>query len=165
MSCRLTKTRWKILIGLFVIIDIIQIILNGFAIGLVVNRYLNIAIGVALPLFFQTQGVSMVNKKRFLGMLGAFGIEMIPFADLLPVWTADIVFTWSTVKAEEALAKVPGGKIVAGAIARNQESSAQNSPRSGPPPLPEDRSSPDTNTPINSPQPPDRTMQDIRPRV
>jgi hypothetical protein len=153
------------LVGLFVIIDIIQIILDFFAIGLVINRFIDVAIGVGLPLFLRTQGVKLANPKRLLAMIGAFVGEMIPGVDALPLWTADILFTWSTVKAEEALAKVPGGKIVAEAIAKNQEGQAQKNTRSGPPPLPEDRSSPDTNTPINSPQPPDRTMQDIRPRV
>ena len=168
MACRLTKTRWRLLVGLFVIIDILQIVLDFFAIGVVVNRFIDIAIGVGLPLFLRTQGVKLANPKRMLATLGAFVGEMIPVVDALPLWTADVIFTWSTVKAEEALAKVPGGKMVAEANAKGQEGQegpAQNSPRSGPPPLPNDTSSPDTNMPINSPQPPERSMQDIRPRV
>ncbi len=164
MACRLTKTKWKMLVGLFVIIDILQIILDFFAIGVVVNRFIDIAIGVGLPLFLRTQGVKLANPKRMLAMLGAFVGEMIPGVDALPLWTADVLFTWSTVKAEEALAKVPGGGMAVEAItnAQNGNTDTATATRSGPPPLPQNT---ETTNASASPQLPDRTMQDIRPRV
>jgi len=164
MACRLTKTKWKMLIGLFVIVDLIQIVLDLFAIGAVVNRFIDIAVGVGLPLFLRTQGVKLANPKRMLAMLGAFVGEMIPVVDALPLWTLDVVYTWSTVKAEEALAKVPGAEIALKAVAKSQNDATEttNTARSGPPPLPSDTETTDTSA---SPQPPERSMQDIRPRV
>ena len=167
MACRLTKTRWRILVGLTIVVDILQIVLDFFAVGVAINRFIDIAIGVALPLFFQTQGVSMANPKRILGVLAAFIGEMIPVVDALPLWTLDVLFTWSTVKAEEAIGKVPGGKMAAKAITdgENPENPDGGEQKAGTPPLPNDNSFRDTGEPMNSPQLPDRNMQDIRPRL
>lgn len=164
MACRLTKTKWKMLVGLFVIIDLIQIILDLFAIGAVVNRFIDIAVGVGLPLFLRTQGVKLANPKRMLAMLGAFVGEMIPGVDALPLWTLDVLYTWSTVKAEEALAKVPGAGMAVEAFSKAQNGNTEtaNTTRSSPPPLPQNTETTNTSA---SPQAPERSMQDIRPRV
>lgn len=164
MACRLTKTKWRMLVGLFVIVDLIQIILDLFAIGAVVNRFIDIAVGVGLPLFLRTQGVKLANPKRMLAMLGTFVGEMIPGVDALPLWTLDVLYTWSTVKAEEALAKVPGASMAVEAItkAQNGNTETTSTRRSGPPPLPGETETTNTSA---SPQMPERGMQDIRPRV
>ncbi len=170
MASRISKTEWKILVGLAVIVDGIQIILDFFGIGIIVNRFIDVAVGIALPLYLQTQGVSMANPKRLLGMLGAFVGEMIPVVDSLPLWTADVLFTWSTVKAEELIAKAPGGKMLAKKI-----QNSQNTP--GPSDEGEvDEGSNDTdldnidlNAEVgdsnNSPQRDRPVLQDIRPRL
>lgn len=164
MACRLTKTKWRMLVGLAVVIDLLQIILDFFAIGLAVNRFIDITVGVALPFFLRTQGVKLANPKRLLALLATFIGEMIPVVDTLPLWTLDVWFTWSTVKTEEALAKVPGAGMAVDAItkANGGNTETTNTTKSGPPPLPRET---ETTNAFNSPQPQERSMQDIRPRL
>ncbi|TAK57464.1 hypothetical protein EPO17_01950 [Patescibacteria group bacterium] len=164
MACRLTKTRWKILIGLAVFIDILQIVLDFFAVGLAVNRFIDIAVGIALPFFLRSQGVKLASPKRILTLLATFIGEMIPIVDSLPLWSLDVWFIWGTVKAEEALAKVPGAGMAVEAItnAKGGNTETTNTRRSGPPPLPNNTETTDSS---NSPQVPERSMQDIRPRL
>jgi hypothetical protein len=58
------------------------------------------------PLYLEIRGVSMVNTKRLVALAGTFTGEMIPAIDSLPLWTLDLVYVRSTVKIEEALAKI-----------------------------------------------------------
>jgi len=97
----MSKAEWALLIGIVIFIDIFQAISSSFAIGLITNRFLNIAIGILLPFGLHQRGVDMIDVKKILFMFTAFGTEFIGIGDFLPLWTIAIVLTYIAVKGEE----------------------------------------------------------------
>lgn len=102
----MSKGKWFIVFFVTGCIDLAQIVLDLFAVGVVVNRAIDVFVGLTLPLYFQMNGVSMVNPKRALSMLAAFGLEFVPVIDALPLWVLDVAFIYSTTKVKNVAAKM-----------------------------------------------------------
>jgi len=94
------KTEWHFLIGAAVTVDLMQAMLDFFGIGLVINRFIDIVVGMALPFYLSIRGVKMTGR-RVGSIIGAFILEEIPGIDALPLWTADVLYIYATVRAEE----------------------------------------------------------------
>lgn len=103
----ISKVGWFILLGLTIIIDIVQIILDFFAIGIIVNRIIDIVVGFCLPLYFWIKGISLTNWKRLAAITGGFVLEAIPGLDALPLWSAEVAVVWGTVVAENKISNIP----------------------------------------------------------
>lgn len=90
-------TGW-ILILLAFTIDITQIVLNVFAIGIVANKYITIIAGFLFVLLLAAKGVPILSNTKILGRLAViFGGEAIPlpFLDAFLFWTLAV---WSIVR-------------------------------------------------------------------
>lgn len=88
MASRISNTEWGLINGLLIMVDIVQTILDFFVLGLLANRFIDIFIGMALPLYLKMRGVDL-DKKKVWSMIGAFFFEMIPVVDALPLWSLD----------------------------------------------------------------------------
>lgn len=127
MASRMSKKEWKILGAIIALIDLLQLILDIFAVGVVVNEIIDIIVGFSLPFYFQIRGVSMFNPKRLAAFLAVFVGEAIPVANGLPLWTLDVYVTYLTVKGEEVL--VEKAPDIAHNIQRYQGATQRLSPK------------------------------------
>ena len=100
---KISTFEWCLVLGVALTLDLIQFFLDAYVIGIVVNRFIDICIGMALPLYLKLRGIKL-NAKRVGGILLSFFFEMIPLVDGLPLWSADIIYTWVTVRADDKLA-------------------------------------------------------------
>lgn len=91
---RISNTEWGLVIGALLIIDIIQIVLTLLAIGLVVNRIIDVLVGMTFAFYLHIRGEKLQDPKRLLGFLAAFVGEMIPVVDSFPLWSADGVYNF-----------------------------------------------------------------------
>lgn len=102
---KISTFEWGIVIGLLIVIDIAQIILDGFAIGVVVNRFIDFVIGLAFPFYLQIRGEKMSDPKRLLAWLATFGLEFIPVVDAFPLWSLDGVYNFMLARARNKAAE------------------------------------------------------------
>lgn len=90
-------------------------------IGTVAQSVVDILISVwawlTFYVWFKIRGVSFINPKRFAVLNGGALIEMIPIVNSLPAWTLAVFLLIGITRAEELLAKIPGGRKIA-AVAR-----------------------------------------------
>lgn len=95
---------FKILLyGLAVIVDIAQIILNFFAVGLAVNRIIDIVVGCLLTAIMYAKGLSLAeHSKLYISVLGTLLVEEIPVVDIAPAWTIDAWYIIRTIQKEDA---------------------------------------------------------------
>jgi len=102
---KVSTFEWGIVIGLLIVIDIAQIILDGFAIGVVVNRFIDFVVGLAFPFYLQIRGEKMSDPKRLLAWLATFGLEFIPVVDAFPLWSLDGVYNFMLARARNKAAE------------------------------------------------------------
>ncbi len=103
---KISNLEWGLVIGATAVVDVVQFVLDIFVIGAIVNRFIDIVVGMTLPFYFYIRGVKL-DSKKVLGMAGAFGLEMVPGLDALPLWTLDVVYTMSMDKLDKKLPKLP----------------------------------------------------------
>lgn len=108
MASRINPTEWKLLIGFMAFVDIGQLILDGFVIGLVTNRIIDLIIGFLLPVYFFFRGISIFTLKRAGAFFGTLGLEALVIGDGLPLWTLDVIYMYYSVKGESALTETTG---------------------------------------------------------
>jgi hypothetical protein len=113
MNSRIRTGEWVALLGTTILIDIGQFILDFFVIGVIINRFLDVAIGFLLPVYFWLRGVNMSDWKKLLAAGGAFGLEEVGLGgdDGLPFWSAEVGAVWVITAAEQKLGR--GGLIEA----------------------------------------------------
>lgn len=85
---RISNIEWGLLFGAYVLMDSLQFLLDFFAIGLLVNRYIDIVAGGALLLYLKLRGV--LDSRITLLICASFVAEEIPIVDIAPFWTFDI---------------------------------------------------------------------------
>ena len=118
---KISNTEWSLVIGALLMIDLAQMVLEWLVIGLVINPFIDIFVGMSLALYLQLRGQSLANPKRLFGLIGTFVGELIPLVDELPLWCLDGVFNMLLSKSDKILEKVPGAKVavsVANSVAR-----------------------------------------------
>lgn len=82
--------KWFILYVISGFIDILQIILNLFAVGVVANRFIDAILGFGLPIYLHLNGIPMFETKNLLLYMSVFIGEEIPLVDTLPLWTFEV---------------------------------------------------------------------------
>lgn len=101
----MSKTRWAIFYAVIIFVDIVQVLLDLVAIGVVLNRVIDVVVAFLLPFFLHISGVKMTDMKKILSIFAAFGFELMPGVDALPLWTLDLFVIHSISKGEEKLKK------------------------------------------------------------
>ena len=102
---KVSTFEWGTVIGLLIVIDIAQIILDAFAIGVVVNRIIDVIVGAVFPIYLTIRGEKLSDPKRLLGLLATFGLESIPVVDALPLWSLDGVYNFILARAKNKAAE------------------------------------------------------------
>ena len=69
---KISNIEWGLLIGALFTIDLIQIGLDFLAVGAIINRFLDIFVGLSLALYLQMRGQSLANPKRLFVLIGTF---------------------------------------------------------------------------------------------
>lgn len=68
-----------------------------------------------------------MKPKRLAAFGGSFIVEMIPVVgDILPTWTASIVYLALDSKVKKAISHVPGGEIVSRTITKPSDTKTSN---------------------------------------
>lgn len=114
MASRVSNTEWGLLIGAAGMVDLFQLVLDVLGqIGVLANRFIDIAMGMALPFYLHMRGVKL-DSKKVASMAVSFLLEEVPEVDALPLWCADVIAIMFWDKADQALEKVtqPPGEVV-----------------------------------------------------
>ncbi len=99
---KIGNVEWGLVLGATATVDVIQMFLDGFAIGIIANRFIDIVMGMFLTFYFLIRGIKL-SKNRIIALCSSFLIEMIPIVDAFPAWSGDVIYTWMSVRAEEKL--------------------------------------------------------------
>ena len=121
---KISNTEWGLVIGALFMIDGVQVGLDLFVIGLIINRFVDIFVWLSFGLYLQLRGESLANPKRLIGLVVTFLGEEIPAADALPFWGLDGLYNMFLSKSDKILSQVPGGKAVASATGINNKKAA-----------------------------------------
>ncbi|HEY4498726.1 MAG TPA: hypothetical protein VJH94_01545, partial [Candidatus Paceibacterota bacterium] len=92
---------WCLAVGAVLVVDVIQFLIElldltivGAIVPLVVNRFIDVVVGLALGFYYKLRGIDL-DTKRILTFMGAVLGEFMPVADALPLWTADVILMMS----------------------------------------------------------------------
>lgn len=85
---RMSKFEWGLFIASLAMIDLIQVVLDFFAIGLAANRIIDLTVVMAMPLVLVLRGFKL-DAQVLLLIGGSFLAEEIPVVDAAPFWTFD----------------------------------------------------------------------------
>lgn len=102
----MSKQKWVAFYAAVIFIDILQVLLDLLAIGVIINRGIDIVVFFLLPFSLHLAGVNMTDPKKIASMLGAGTLEMLPGLDALPLWTLDLVVIHAFSKGKEVFEKV-----------------------------------------------------------
>jgi uncharacterized membrane protein len=99
---------WIMVILALAIVDVAQVILDLFAIGVAVNRFIDIivALTLALYLFLRGELSDPDTRIRIIAILIiSFGLEEVPILDAAPFWTGDALYFWHLANKRTVKAK------------------------------------------------------------
>lgn len=88
---------WILVTLALAFVDVAQIILDLFAVGVAVNRFIDIAVAIAfaLYLFFRGELADPDTRLRIIAILIiSFAAEEVPILDAAPFWTGDALYFW-----------------------------------------------------------------------
>ena len=102
---KISTFEWCLVIGVLILIDLAQLILDLVAVGVAVNRIIDIFVGMAFPFYLHMRGEKMSDPKRLLGWLATFGLEFIPVVDSFPLWSLDGVYNFMLARARNKAAE------------------------------------------------------------
>ena len=114
---KISNVEWGLFIGALGVVDLVQILLDVLAqVGFVLNRFLGIFVGMAIPFYLHIRGEDMTNSKRLTSLMATFVGEEIPDVDALPLWCLDgFYYMWLSKekqRVKKIAKKVPGGQKI-----------------------------------------------------
>jgi len=123
----LTNTTVVLMICVALFYDALQWLLGWIFMGWLVTIYA----GLTFYVWFKIKGISFMKLKRLATFSGSFIIELIPvIGDVLPAWTASIVYLAIDSKIKKVAGAIPGGNIALSAagnkIIRNKNMARVN---------------------------------------
>jgi hypothetical protein len=86
---RISNREWWAVVWILGCIDLAQFVLDFFAVGLVVDTFVDVVVGMGFGLYLQMKGQSLATPKRLFAFLGALGLEFIPVINAFPLWVLD----------------------------------------------------------------------------
>ncbi len=110
MTPRISNIEFGFIIGTLALIDLAQIAIEwiglaltavfgiGIPILLFANRFIDIGVGLILPLYLRLRGQKVTSPSQLGGLIGTFILEFIPGLGELPLWSLDGGFYMYTIK-------------------------------------------------------------------
>ena len=124
---KISNVEWGLVIGVLFLIDLIQIGLDLLAqVGVILNRFIDIFVGLSLGFYLQLRGQSLADPKRLIGLIGTFFAEEIPDLDALPFWGLDGIYNMSLSKSDKIIGQIPGASNVVKMTPKNNAQTGQN---------------------------------------
>jgi hypothetical protein len=77
-------------------------------VGSVASMVFNVIPLTLFYIFYSQLGISFSNPKKAISFWGAGIIEFIPIVNIIPAWTAEVIFMYVLQRKEEILAKAVG---------------------------------------------------------
>lgn len=100
---KISNMEWGLVIGALFAVDVVQILLNLFAIGVVVNRFITLFMWMAWPFYLKMRGQNLFSPKKIASTVTTYVGEIVPVFDTLPLWGINGIVTMVLTKAEEKL--------------------------------------------------------------
>lgn len=110
-----------LMIGAALLFDLAQAIVGWIPfVGNAAADIMSLFIFVTFFIWFGMNGISMITPKRLSALVGGGLVEMVPYLNILPAWTAVVIYLIGTTKIQEiadknpalaSLAMTAGGKI------------------------------------------------------
>lgn len=106
---RIDNIQAAFMIGVAVTVDIVQLILGFFIIGLVLNRFITFFVFLSFFLWFALNGVNFISGKmstrRMLSFFGVAFAEFIPIVGMAPLWSFGIASIIYSTRKEDKMGK------------------------------------------------------------
>jgi hypothetical protein len=102
---KISTFEWGLVIGVLILIDIIQIILDLVAVGVAINRIIDVIVGLTFSFYLQMRGEKMADPRRLFALIATFGLEFVPVVDALPLWSLDGVYNFMLARARNKAAE------------------------------------------------------------
>jgi hypothetical protein len=129
---KISNVEWGLYIGALIMVDIVQAGLEWLLIGLVVNPFIDVFVGMGKTFYLYIRGENIKDSKRLLALGASFIGELLPVVDELPLWTFDGVYDMLLSKSNAILKETVGQTPVVNNVAKlNQKSNpsiSQNNP-------------------------------------
>lgn len=117
MQGQLKKTTFWLMMSVGVLFDLAQAAIGllhfipaaGNAIAGIGDMLITIVAGLTFFLWFWLHGIRFNTSKRMLRFGGSFLVELIPVANMLPVWTTSVLLIYFTTKHPQAAKLLNGG--------------------------------------------------------
>ncbi len=121
----ITTTTKILMVGTAIFFDVLQILVTLIpGIGPILAFFVNIFAQMTFWLWFHIKGVKYNSSKRLGAVVGGFLIELIPFLNVLPGITVQVLIILTTLEAEKVLGNIPGGEAIAGAVTKTPPTTA-----------------------------------------
>lgn len=95
---KISTFEWGLVIGALILIDIIQIILDLVAVGVAINRIIDIIVALSLVFYLLIRGEleDPETRMRAIAIIAiTFIAEEVPVLDAAPFWTGDGIYFWN----------------------------------------------------------------------
>lgn len=105
---KVSTVEWIIIVTALGIIDLSQLIIDLFAIGIAVNRLLDIVVGGLLIVYLWIRGElkdPQTRNRIVFAFCAAFVTEEIPLLDAAPAWILDGLYSWHLSRQRNERAK------------------------------------------------------------
>lgn len=147
-SGRISNFEWGFVVGIMLMIDIVEFVIDFFVVGAIINRFVDFLCAGGLIFYVKIRRAYM-DTRAWTSIGGAFVGEMIPVVDALPLWTLDAIYLWSingtgmaTMVANKALAGQVSGEIdsaLKGGVSQPPVINQKPSPNKAPSKIPDGR--------------------------
>jgi hypothetical protein len=118
---KINESQKWLMLGVAIFFDIISLINLIPIIGWVIGWFVWIFAFMTFFLWFKMNGMSFSRPKNLFSFIGGSAIELIPILNILPAWTATILYLTRAQKIiNETISQVPGGKAVESAIEKTK---------------------------------------------
>jgi hypothetical protein len=132
---KISNIEWGLVIGALFTVDILQVLLNFFAIVVVINRFITMFMWMAWLFYLKMRGQKLISPKKLGSMIATYIGEIIPLLDSLPLWGINGIVTMMLTKAEEkieaAKEKIPMGSTITPLASRRMSKNEQPEPEGG----------------------------------
>lgn len=99
---RLTMFGQVMFIGFAMLVDAVEIILDCFVVGAVVNRIIDIVVAIIFIIYFFFKGLSVIDDYGVFGsILGTAVGEFVPLLDVAPFFTLDAIIITNSIMAKD----------------------------------------------------------------
>ena len=109
-------TKW-LMLGTAIFFDVVSLVSLIPFVGWVLGWLVWLFATMTFWLWFKMAGMNFSKPKNVLGLAGGSVMEMIPYLNALPIWTATILYLTRIEKiVNKTVGQIPGGKIAQSVI-------------------------------------------------